>query len=242
MSSLDRNSSVPLHIQLRDLLLDHVVEGTYQPGEAFPTEREISQRYHVSRTTIREAINDLVRLGYLVRQQGKGTFVARSHDAFDATRLSSFTEDMSRRGLTAGAELLSLSREAPSEGARRHFGEVATVWRLHRLRLADGEPIALQTSFLPADRFGFSEEELKDASLYRLLAERYGVGFTTADEIISATVATSEQAELLKVESGAPLLCVERYAYAQTGEPLEVVSILYRADRYKFFVHQHRGG
>ena len=242
MSSLDRHSSVPLRVQLRDLLLDHVVEGTYKPGEAFPTEREISQRYHVSRTTIREAINDLVRLGYLVRQQGKGTFVARSHDAFDATRLSSFTEDMSRQGLTAGSRLLSLSKESPSEGARRHFGEVAAVWRLHRLRLADGEPIALQTSFLPADRFTFSEEELEDRSLYRMLAERYGVGFTTADEIISATVAIPEQAELLEVEPGAPLLCVERYAYAQTGEPLEVVTIFYRADRYKFFVHQHRGG
>lgn len=243
MTTLDRNSDLPLRAQLRNLLQRHIIDGAYRPGEPFPTEREISARYHVSRTTIREALSDLVRLGYLVRQQGKGTFVARTHDAFDATRLSSFTEDMAKRGLTADVRLLRLAREEPDESCRRHFGEsVGPVWRIHRLRLADREPIALQTSFMPVDRFPFAREELASGSLYRLLAERFGLRVESADEVIAATTATPEEAALLGVASGAPLLHIDRYTYAQTGEAIEVVRILYRADRYKFYVHQNRGG
>lgn len=243
MRTLDRHSRLPLHIQLRDLLRDEITEGAYHPGEAFPTEREISDRYHVSRTTIREALSELVRLGYLVRQQGKGTFVARSHDAFDATQLSSFSEDMRKRGLTAGMRLLELKRQDVEEAARKHFGsDVSTVWRIYRLRLANDERIALQTSFLPADRFELGEHDLAEGSLYELLADRYGAFVTTADEVISAAVADPEQAALLEVDPGSPLLCVDRFAYSQKGEPIEYAKIQYRADCYKFFVHQSREG
>lgn len=243
MPTLDRNSRLPLHIQLRDLLQREIVEGAYRPGAAFPTEREISERFHVSRTTIREALSELVRLGHLVRQQGKGTFVARTHDAFDATQLSSFTEDMRRRGFRAGARLLEFERCPAAGPARRHFGGGAgELWRVRRLRFADDEPIALQTSFLPADRFRFDERELTDASLYGLLAERHGVFVARADEVIAAAVASAEQAALLALEGCAALLCVERFAYSQTGEPIEYAEIQYRADRYTFFVHQSRGG
>ncbi len=243
MQTLDRSSSTPLHVQLREILQRAILGGAYHPGESFPTEREISATYHVSRTTIREALSDLVRLGYLVRQQGKGTFVARAHDAFDATELSSFSEDMAKRGLRAGAVLLGLSQQPPLGPARQHFGdEVATVWRIYRLRLANDEPIALQTSYLPAERFAFTEDDLRDGSLYAILQQRYGVAIASADEVLSAVVAGTDQAKLMRLPAGAPLLRVERYTYSQTGEPLEYVEILYRADRYTFFVHQNRGG
>lgn len=239
---LDRKSKIPLHVQLRDRLQREITNGAYRPGETFPTEREISQKYHVSRTTIREAVVDLARMGYVVRQQGRGTFVARSNDTFDATQLSSFTEDMSKRGLAAGAQLLGLDLQIPDRACREHFGGgVEAVWRIYRLRLADEEPIALQTSFVPATRFKFSEEELATGSLYRLLAERYGISVTSADEIISATTADLEQADLLGIEPSSALLCVDRHTYSHVGEPIEYVRILYRANRYKFFVHQVRG-
>lgn len=240
---LDRSSSVPLRIQLRDLLQREITQGAYEAGELFPTEREIAERYHVSRTTIREALTDLVRVGFLIRQQGKGTFVARSTDVFDATQLSSFSEDMLRRGLVAGARLVAFDEGPPGEEARGHFGSHAdTVWRIYRLRLADDEPIALQTSYLPAGRFDFTTEEIAAGSLYRVLEARHGVFVASADEVISAAVADAEQAELLGVEPGTALLCVDRYAFSQSGEPVEFVRIQYRADRYKFFVHQSRGG
>lgn len=240
---LDRSSGIPLRIQLRDVLQREITQGAYEPGEMFPTEREIAERYHVSRTTIREALTDLVRLGFVTRQQGKGTFVARSTDVFDATQLSSFSEDMSKRGLTAGAELLAFDTQAPEEDHVKHFGShVDAVWRIYRLRLANGEPIALQTSYLPAGRFDFTAEEVATGSLYRVLEARYGVFVASADEVISAVVASGAQAEILRVEQGTALLCVDRYAFSQSGEPVEYVRIQYLADRYKFFVHQSRGG
>lgn len=243
LGTLDRTSGVPLRLQLRDALQRQITEGSYRPGQAFPTEREIAEHFRVSRTTIREALVDLVQDGFLVRQQGKGTFVARAKDAFDATRLSSFSEDMRRHGLRAGSRLLSVRDEAPDREVAAHFGgDVLCVRRIDRLRFADDEPIALQRSWLPLPRFAFPPEEIENDSLYSFLEERYGVFVESADEVISADVARSDEAALLSLDPGAPLLCVLRFAFSQTGEAIECVRIRYRADRYTFSVHQRRGG
>ncbi|MDF1521189.1 MAG: GntR family transcriptional regulator [Trueperaceae bacterium] len=239
---LDRNSGVPLHVQLRNALQQQITEGSYRPGEAFLTEREIAARYHVSRTTIREALVDLANGGYLVRQQGKGTFVARTRDAFDATRLSSFSEDMWRRGLRSSSRLLQVTDGPPAEDVAAHFGsDVRLVRRIDRLRFAGDEPISLQQSHLPLPRLAVSAEDLGDDSLYRLLEARFGVFVTTAEEVISAEVASTVDANLLGIAEGAPLLCVRRFAFSQTGEPIESACIRYRADKYKFYVQQTRG-
>lgn len=243
IQTLDRNGNVPLHVQLRDALRRQIVEGVYQPGQVFPTEREFAETFHVSRTTIREALNDLVRLGYLTRQQGKGTFVARTHDAFDAARLSSFSEDMARRGQQPGSQVLSFERATVPLEAREHLGDASTeAWRIVRVRFADEEPIALQMSYLPAKRFPLEPLELHNGSLYALLKQKYGIYAASADEIITAEVAPEEEAQLLGVAVGAPLLCVERFVFSQRGEAVEYAKLSYRADSYKFYVHQHRGG
>ena len=243
LGTLDRSSGVPLRLQLRDALQRQITEGSYHPGEAFPTEREIAERFRVSRTTIREALVDLVKDGFLVRQQGKGTFVARAKDAFDATRLSSFSEDMRKQGLAAGSRLLDVRDDVPSGEIAAHFGaDVKRVRGIHRLRFANDEPIALQLSWLPLPRFDFPPESIADGSLYALLEERHGVYIDSADEVISAQTADAEEARLLGIEPDAPLLCVLRFAYSQTGEAIECVRIRYRADRYTFSVHQRRGG
>lgn len=243
MNRLDRTSTTPLHVQLQHVLLDDIVSGGYEPGSVFRTEREIAETYYVSRTTIRAALDELVRIGYLTRQRGKGTFVTRSEAAFDATRLSSFTEDMNKEGRTAGGAILSFRRGTPPPNAQRHFGDgVNEVWRIQRVRTADGEPIALQTSYLRADRFHVAAAELNGGSLYGLLADKYGIATVSADEVITAQIAGKRDAKHLGVRPGDPLLCVDRFTFSQHGEPVEYVQIQYRADRYRFFVHQHRGG
>lgn len=241
--ALDRSSGVPLHLQLRNMLRDQITEGPYRPGEAFPTEREVAERFRVSRTTVREALAELAQDGFLVRRQGKGTFVARTRAVFDATRLSSFSEDMQRRGLQAGGRILDVREEVPEADVAAHFGrDVRRVRRIDRLRFAGGEPISLQQSFLPLPRFCFPVEALAESSLYRLLERRFGVFVASADEVISAEVASVADAALLDIEEGAPLLCVRRFAFAQTGDAVEFARIRYRADRYEFSVHQRRGG
>lgn len=243
MNPLDRTSPTPLYAQLQRALQESLLSGDYGPGSVFPTEREIAATYHVSRTTIRSALVELVRLGFLTRRRGKGTYVTRSTAAFDATRLSSFTEDMEKEGRVPGARVIALRRQAPPPRARAHFGPaVKDVWSIRRLRTADGEPIAIQTSFVPADRFEIRPEDVADASLYALLADRYGVETVSADETITARCAGEGDARELGIRPGASLLCVDRFTFSQHGEPTEYVQIQYRADRYRFSVHQHRGG
>jgi GntR family transcriptional regulator len=240
--AIDRDNGLPLHLQIRRMLQRQITDGSYRPGEPFPTERELGERFRVSRTTVREAVVGLVDDGFLVRQQGKGTFVARTRDTFDATRLSSFSEDMQRRGLSTRSRVLSLREEVPTGDAALHFGpDVQRVLRIDRLRFADDEPISLQRSFLPLPRFAFTLGELENASLYELLETHHGVVVRSAEEVISAEGATTADARLLNVHEGAPLLCVLRFAFSQTGSAIECVNIRYRADRYRFSVQQRRG-
>jgi GntR family transcriptional regulator len=245
MQLLNRSSNVPLHRQLRGILEDMILEGSYTPGEPFLTDKEVEQTFRVSRTTVREAINELSRLGYVTRRQGQGTFVMRTQEPLDATQLSSFTEDMERRGLKPGSKVLSLSKERSQGEPLKHFGKkIKQVWCLHRLRLANDEPFALQTSYLPLDEnnIHLSAESLTNQSLFELLERDYGLVMTSADEVFSATNASTEQAKLLGIKAGVALFCVDRYAFTHTGKPLEYVHIAYRADKCKFFAHQRRGG
>jgi GntR family transcriptional regulator len=147
--------------------------------------------------------------------------------------------------LLPGSKVLGLSKERSQGEAFKHFGGgIKKVWRLHRLRLANDEPVSLQTSYLPVDEsdIQLSTERLTNTSLYELLERDYGLVMTSADEVFSATNANSEEAKLLEVKTGAALFCVDRYAFTQTGKPLEYVHIMYRADKCKFFAHQRRGG
>ena len=244
MKRLDRTSSIPLHAQLEQNMREDIVSGSYGAGSLFPTEREIAETYHVSRTTIRSAMEELVRLGFLTRQQGKGTFVTRSRKAFDATRLSSFTEDMEKEGRVAAARVLAFRREPPPAAAQDRFrttadgsGRSGGCGRRTVSRSPSRPPHPGANRYQLAAGGGWT-----NAWLYELLNDKYGVVTTSADEVITAQVANRRDAGHLQIRPGEPLLCVDRFAFTQHGEPLEFVQIQYRADRYRFFVHQHRGG
>jgi GntR family transcriptional regulator len=169
---LNRSSDVLLHRQLRGILEDMIMGGSYTSGQPFLTDKEVEQTFCVSRTTVREAINELARLGYVTRRQGQATFVMRTQEPLDATQLSSFSGDMRHRGLEPGSKVLSLLKEKSQGEALKHCGErVKDVWCLYRLRLADGEPFALQTNYLPLDEnsIELSAAKLINQSLFELL-------------------------------------------------------------------------
>lgn len=231
----------PVYYQLYEALKQLLFSGQYSSGDKFLTEKEIETTFHVSRVTARLALERLVREGYVVRHRGQGTFVARSYEAFDAKRLSSFTQDMASRGLKASARILEFDHVPSSGNMKRHFGKNAQrLLKIVRLRLADEEAVAIQTCYLP-ERLAFPKERLASGSLYALLAQDFGIAIAGADEIIMAKAATEEQAGLLGVPVSAPLLYVERYTFAQTGDAVEYAEILYRADRYRFYVRQTGG-
>lgn len=237
--AIDANLPVPLYHQLKEQVRRDIVSGLLLPGDRLPTERELEQRYGVSRITVRQALRDLMVEGLLVRQRGRGTFVAhpKIHKALKSA--ASFTRDMESRGLTAGARVLAFSEvpatESIAEGLQLPVGTPLVY--LERLRLADREPMALQWCYLQSSRFpGLLAVKLGSKSLYEFLAASYGVSIMAGTRTIEGVVASRRQAELLQVRVGAPLLRLGGVNLDQHGKPVEFGATLYRADRYKFYV------
>jgi GntR family transcriptional regulator len=206
------------------------------PGQPVPSERELAQRYATSRTTVRQALAELVVEGRLVRIHGRGTFAARPKVA-QLLELASYTEGMRVHGLSPETRILETSYLA----ADRQLAELLDVrpggrlLRVHRLRLADGEPMSVDVSYLPARRFpGLRRLVQASPSLYEALSAGYGVQLAEAQETIETVLAGPVNASLLAVDPGLPLLLLTRHAFDSTGAPVEWAQSRYRGDRYKF--------
>lgn len=226
----------PKYSRLKENLLK-LIE-SLAPGAPILTERELCSQYGVSRTTVRQALQGLVRDGHLYRVQGKGTFVAHPK-LVQTLQLHGHTEEMEAQGLRPGARLLSAANgPAPPEVAAFFaLGAESQVHKLVRLRTVDGEPMAIQTVYLDAARFGDVGGGLAESvSLYQLLRERYDVQLAGGEETIESGVTGAEEAALLETEVGMPLLVLSRRSWEADGRPVEYAESLYRGDRYRVVV------
>ncbi|HSR19533.1 MAG TPA: GntR family transcriptional regulator [Anaerolineales bacterium] len=237
---IDPDDYVPRYYQLSNILRERILNGKLEAHHPIPSERELEKIYRVSRTTIRPAIDILVRQGFLYREHGKGTFVSPPKLQKGISELTSFTEDMKRRGLAPGQKILMLGYVEPPENVRAQLElplDRKEVLCVDRLRLGDDSPMGLQTSYynLP-DGLTFSREELEAiGSIYALLREKLHLIPTEADETLEVTVASAHEASLLRVKAGSPLLLSQRTTYSQTRRVIEFAKILYRGDRYRYF-------
>ncbi len=231
---------IPKYYTVKRQLLDLTV--TMAPGSPVPPERELAQRYRTSRTTVRQALAELVVEGRLLRMQGKGTFVAKPKVA-QLLELASYTERMRTHGLNPRTQILDIGYVTADEKLARLLGirPGGRALRIHRLRLADGEPMSIDTSHLPARRFpGLRKELQRHSSLYETLAEVYGVEPAEGEETIETVLAGPHDARLLCVDVGLPLLLLSRHAFDRDGKPLEWAQSWYRGDRYKFVTRLRR--
>lgn len=204
-------------------------------GDALPPERSLCEAFEISRVTLRRALDELAREGYLVRRQGSGTFVARPKVTQPLT-LSSFSEDMRRRGLEPGGRVLSTGRVSAGArlGRRMDVSPETGLLEVARLRLADGEPMAIETLYSPLELLpGIREGDLKDSSFYALLQERYGVEIGSGVQTIEPTVTNEEESQALQVPPRSPAFLFERTTRSAGGEVVEFVRSVYRGDRYK---------
>nr|WP_233506901.1 GntR family transcriptional regulator [Jiangella anatolica] len=223
---------VPKHRQLREILLA-MIEGELVPDAPVPSERELVARFKVSRATVREAVGRLVAEGRLYRVRGKGTFVAAA-SIESQMHLSSFTEDMRRRGHKPSTVVLGADETAAPPPARAALGldVIDRAYRIERLRSADGAPMAHEVSWLPAAPLpGLLERDLT-SSVYSILAHDYGRVLDSAAQTVWAEGADPLRARLLRVPPAAPLLVFRKTSYA-AGRPMEHVTSWYRADRYQ---------
>jgi GntR family transcriptional regulator len=206
-----------------------------QVGDALPSERRLAVELGVSRPTLRGVVDGLVREGLLHRRHGSGTYVAEPKIAMPLT-MTSFSEDMARRGMRADSRVLSF--EAITAGAklgqRLQISPVEQVWAIQRLRLADGESMAIEFLHVPHHLLpDLKPEDLQGQSFYALLRARHGIVIATGVQTIEPTVVSEEEARILGVPVHAPAFLFERTTQSEGGEVVEFVRSLYRGDRYR---------
>ena len=204
-------------------------------GDAIPSERQLSADLGMSRLTVRAALDDLVRDGYLVRKRGSGTFVSEPKIAQELT-MTSFTDDMRRRGLRPESKTLDL-RVVPA-GARLgrllHVSPSEPVLVADRLRLADGESMAIETVHIRASHVpGLTAADLEERSFYELLRGRYDILVVGGEQTIEPTVTDESESNALGVPLHSPAFRFERVTHSDAGEIVEFVESIYRGDRYR---------
>ena len=226
--------------QLRAILEDLIA--SLKPGDPLPSERELAERYDVARMTVRAEITRLASEGLVERVQGRGTFVAELRVEQGAT-LSSFTEDMRARGLVPGSRILVQDRTEASEtvAGMLELTPGSPVVRVGRVRTADGEPMAVEEAYLPAEAFpGLEAADLAGGSLFELLETRFHARFPWADQRVVAVEIVGEEANLLRVAPGRPGLKFHTVLRDADDRPLAYAWSLYRGDRYEIRLRQER--
>ena len=239
---LNRESPIPLHHQVRNYLLGCIERGELLPGQTLLQEREYAARFRISLAPVRQAILDLAKEGYLYRVPGRGTFVREQKVEEKISILSSFTDSMRAKGLSADLRVVeqSVGKPPPHINALLAESEQEFV-TIQRVAFIKDTAVALLSSYLPLRLVpGLEQVDLNGKSLYKLLEERYGIVLARAENTIEVVRCRSAQSSLLGVPPGTPMLQVEGKTYDVTDRFVEFAQVLYRADRFRFTIESFR--
>lgn len=234
---LHREAPDPLYIQLKDSLAAEIRAGSHRPHQRLPSERELSEDYHVSRMTVRQALLELARDGFIYTRVGKGTFVAEPKIDQQLRALTGFTQDVRARGGHPASRVLEakVTPAAPEIAVALHLAPSVAVVKLARLRLAEGLPLAIETAYLPFSLCpNLLSHDFSMESLYAVLESENGLMLSEAEQTIEAGLAEPRELELLELVAPAAVLRIQRTTFAGHGVPVEYVLSTYRGDRYKF--------
>ncbi len=232
------HSHSPIYMQLAQNLRQQIIDGRILSGEALPSERDLCALMGASRVTVRKAIELLIEEGMLSRRQGSGTYVTPRIQA-PGSYLTSFSEDAAARGETTSTLWMTKTEGLASEEEARllELDEGAQILRLSRVRMADGEPLAIENAVVPADLL--PPASALGNSLYKALAER-GNRPISGQQKIRAALAGPEESKLLGIDEGSEILRIERLTRRADGRPVELTRSSYRGERYEF-VSELRG-
>lgn len=238
-----RSAKQPLYDQLVDILTEKI-ENECSAGDMLPSERELSERYSLSRTTVRLALQELERLGLVVRQHGRGTFVSdRSVKTTDLMHSYSFTEQMREMGREPLTTILEFSEVEADKHLSEHMGVRLgeKLYKLKRLRAADGMPMMVERSYLPVRKFlALKRPLLMQTPLYEVIENVYHEKISVAEEEFFASIARPADAHLLDISEGSPVLDLVRTTYNVHNEIVEYTLSVARADQFKYKVTHHR--
>lgn len=238
MPTLERSNPLPLYYQLKEVLKQQIRAGHLAPHSAIPSEPELVAQYHVSRATVRQALTELVHEGLLYRQHGRGTFVCEPRVQQNISELTSFSQDLRRRGKRPSGLLLvsELARGSQAVRSRLRLNDEEQVVRLERLRTADDAPVAYQIDYLPHPRAtGVYQraKETAEGSLYALMATE-GLSPYIAEQSFNGDRPSQREAELLRIATDEPCLRMFCTTFDETGTPIAYTEALYPGKLYEF--------
>ncbi|MBV8832629.1 MAG: GntR family transcriptional regulator [Acidobacteriaceae bacterium] len=235
--TIDPGSPVPLYAQLESILAAEIAVGTLSPGSRLPNEEELVGRYAVSRTTVRQTIQNLVRRGLIEIRRGKGTFVLEPKITQELTELSGFVEDMQSLGRHASARLLGKQTVPANESVARQLAikSGTPVVRIQRVRLADKSPLSFDETYLPSE-IGerILENDLEMEPIFSLLEQKYNTPLVEAEYRLEAVSADLTVARALSIAVGSPIFLIERTSYTTAHQPVDYEKLYYRGDQIRF--------
>jgi GntR family transcriptional regulator len=239
-----RHSPTPLHHQIKVAVLQGIEQGWLRPGSQLPRERRLAEALGVSLAPVRQAMVDLTKEGYVDRTRGKGTFVRERKLVEKIQILGSFHGSMRDQGLAPEVRVLSSQVEKAPDPIAEALGLKARreAWCLRRLAVLDDVPVALLHAWLPSRyQKGMATHDLGEGSLYDALAEVHGIEMTSADNIVEVGRAGLDDADLLALTPGSPLLEVVGVTRDQQDRPVEYSRVLYRPEHFRFAIESRRG-
>src|ERR1700740_414289 len=229
--------NIPFYMKVEAALASEISTSVLTPGSQLPPENCLIERFSVSRTTIRKAIENLVSRGLVEIRRGKGTFVTQPKITQELTELTGFVEDMQALGRTPTARLLDKRVVAADEAVARHLALVpgTLVVRLQRVRLADGVAMSFDETYLPRD-IGekVAENDLKAEPIFALLEEKYDTPLVEAEYKLEAATASLVAAQALQLPAGSPIFLIERTSYTTGNRPVDYERLHYRGDLIRF--------
>lgn len=236
---LNEESPLALYHQLKNILIKKIKSNEWPVNTKIPTERELCETYAVSRITVRQALNELGKDGYLYRKQGKGTFVTTPKIEQRLGKFYSFSEEIRKMGFTPGTEVLDfrlIDCDKDSIAAGLNMDKHEKVYSIRRRRLADGEPFAVETSYIPYNICpDLNKESISTEGLYNSLKNNYGINPDEAVETFEAVLINENNANELSTSVNLPGISLERFTYAK-GRVVEYCRSIIRGDRYKYKV------
>lgn len=233
---------VPLYHQLKEAIKEGIRSGAYRPNAPLPGERKLIEEFQVSRTTVRQALNELVSEGVLYRRHGKGTYVSPLRIQKTIGHLRGFAEELTQNGHRVEVKILSAGAKPASPEVRRQLtmGDERLAYEIRRLVTVQGLPVFVDVSFIPLT-IGrlLPRSELSCRSIYNIL-ESLGFIITEGEESVQAALACERESKLLGIDVRSPVLRVKRITLTSNLAPIEYAEVTYRADRYEYRVHLRR--
>ena len=237
---VDKNSPIPYYIQLKEAIRGQIERGEWKVGEQIPGEPQLCEMFEISRTVVRQALKELTYEGLLVREKGRGTFVAEPKIGESLIQnLTGFYRDMIERGLRPVSKVLKqeVTPASPKVAGYLNLEPGSPTIEITRLRFVQDEPIVLVTTYLPCDPCrSLLEADLRYQSMYEYMEKECGLLIVRGNRTIEAVAANETEASLLQVERGAPLILINSVSFIEDGTPIEYYHALHRGDRSRFEV------